>query len=68
MSRTELIVAVLIGAVIAGAWYAGLSTDFATFMGGLNRFAMTLQGRNQQGNFPGYPGNAPNVAAVGFQS
>lgn len=67
MSRTEMLVAILIGAVIAGAWYAGLSTDAATVLGGLNRFAMTLQGRTQQGTFPGYPMNQPGVAAVGFQ-
>ena len=66
MSRTEVLVAILIGALIAGAWYAGLSTDAATVFGGLNRIFMTLQGRNQQGNFPGYPGGAPNVQAVGF--
>lgn len=67
MKTTEILVTVLILAVIFGAFYAGLSTDAGTFFAGLNRIVMTLQGRNQQGNFPNYPANAPAVQALGFQ-
>lgn len=66
MRTTELLVTLLIAAVIAGAFYAGLTTDFAAFAGGLNRIILTLQGRTQSGQFAAYPTNAPAPAAVGF--
>lgn len=67
MRTAEIIVAILIGLVIAGAFYAGLSTDFGTFSSGLNNIINTLQGRNAQGNFPNYPGNAPQVPGLAVQ-
>jgi hypothetical protein len=66
MRTAEIGVIVLLVLVVAGAWYAGLATDLGQFLGGANRIALTLQGRNQQGNFPSYPGGAPQVSAVGF--
>lgn len=67
MRTVEILVAILIALVIAGAFYAGLSTDFGTFTQGLNNLVNTLQGRNAQGNFPSYPGNAPVVPGLSVQ-
>lgn len=64
MRTAEMLVAVLIGLVIAGAFYAGLSTDFGSFSAGLNNIINTLQGRTASGAFPAYPGNAPTVSNV----
>lgn len=66
MKTTELLVAGLIALLIAGAFYAGLSTDFGSFSAGLNNIINTLQGRNAQGAFASYPGNAPMVQNVGL--
>lgn len=67
MRTAEILVAILIGAVIAGAFFAGLSTDAATFFRGFNMLVNTLQGRTQSGQFPAYPANAPAVStSAGF--
>lgn len=67
MRTTEILVALLIALVIAGAFYAGLSTDFGAFSAGLNNIFNTLQGRTSSGQFANYPGGAPKVANVGVQ-
>lgn len=67
MRTAEILVAILIAMVIAGAFYAGLSTDFGTFSQGLNNLINTLQGRTAQGTFPAYPGNAPAVPGLSVQ-
>lgn len=59
MRTIEISVAVLIGLVIAGAFFAGLSTDAATFFSGFGSLVNTLQGRTKNGTFPAYPANAP---------
>lgn len=65
MKTVELSVAILIGLVIAGAFFAGLSTDAATFFSGFTKLGTMLQGRKSDGTFPSYPGNAPtNVQPV----
>lgn len=67
MRTAEILVALLIGAVIAGAFFAGLSTDASTFFRGFNMMINTLQGRTQNGQFPSYPANAPTVStSAGF--
>lgn len=67
MRTAELLVAILIALVIAGAFYAGLSTDGATVINGLVKFVNVLQGRTAQGTFPAYPGNAPAVPGLALQ-
>lgn len=67
MRTIEILVAVLIALVIAGAFYAGLSTDFGTFSSGLNNIINTLQGRTSSGQFASYPGNAPAVPGLSVQ-
>lgn len=67
MRTVEIAVAVLIALVIAGAFYAGLSTDFGAFSQGLNNIINTLQGRTANGQFASYPSGAPNVPALGIQ-
>lgn len=65
MKTAEVSVAILIGLVIAGAFFAGLSTDASTVFSGIGSLVQKLQGRTSQGNFPSYPGNAPtNVQPV----
>lgn len=65
MKDVELSVAILIGLVIAGAFFAGLSIDGQTVFAGLVKLVNVLQGRKSDGNFPDYPGNAPaNVNTV----
>lgn len=67
MRTVEMLVAVLIGLLIAGAFYAGLSTDLGSFSAGLNNIINTLQGRTSTGQFANYPGGAPGVSNVGIQ-
>lgn len=67
MKTIEIMVAVLIALVIAGAFYAGLSTDFGSFSQGLNNIINTLQGRTASGQFASYPANAPNVPGLAVQ-
>lgn len=67
MRSVEVIVAILIAMVIAGAFYAGLSTDFGSFTSGLNNIINTLQGRTAQGQFASYPSGSPAVKASGIQ-
>lgn len=67
MRTAEILVAILIGLLIAGAFYAGLSTDFGTFSQGLNNIINTLQGRTASGQFASYPTNAPNVPGLNVQ-
>lgn len=67
MRLTEILVASLIALVVAGAFFAGLSTDFATFSQGLNNIINTLQGRTSTGQFASYPGNAPAVPGLAIQ-
>lgn len=67
MKTIEIMVAVLIALVIAGAFYAGLSTDFGSFSQGLNNIINTLQGRTASGQFASYPTNAPNVPGLAVQ-
>lgn len=57
----------LIALVVLGAWFAGLSTDAQSFGAAINNLVNTLQGRNAQGNFPSYPGNAPTVTTQALQ-
>lgn len=59
MRTIEISVAILIALVIAGAFFAGLSTDASTFFSGLGSLVNTLQGRTANGTFPSYPANAP---------
>ena len=67
VKTAEVLVAVLIGLLIAGAFYAGLSTDFGTFSQGLNNIINTLQGRTSSGQFASYPGGAPAVPGLSIQ-
>lgn len=67
MRTVEMLVAVLIGLLIAGAFYAGLSTDLGSFSAGLNNIINTLQGRTASGQFASYPSGAPSVSNVGIQ-
>lgn len=67
MKTIEIMVAVLIALVIAGAFYAGLSTDFGSFSQGLNNIINTLQGRTASGQFASYPTNAPKVPGLAVQ-
>ncbi len=67
MRVVEIAVAILIALVIAGAFYAGLSTDFGAFSQGLNNIINTLQGRTASGQFANYPGNAPAVPGLAVQ-
>lgn len=67
MRTSELLIAGLIALVIFGAFYAGLSTDFNSFLSGANNIVNTLQGRTAQGTFPAYPSNAPSVSNVALQ-
>jgi hypothetical protein len=62
-----MLVAILIGLLIAGAFYAGLSTDFGAFSAGLNNLINTLQGRTSTGQFASYPSGAPAVNPIGIQ-
>lgn len=66
MRTVEILVALLIALVIAGAFYAGLSTDFGAFSAGLNNIFNTLQGRTATGQFASYPTGAPAVHNVGL--
>jgi hypothetical protein len=59
--RIVLYIAILIGFFIAVAYFAGLSTDLKSFLGGVNTLTGTLQGRGPSGQLLNYPGNAPNV-------
>lgn len=43
------------------AFFAGFTTDAKTAFAGVNTLLLTASGRNQQGNFVSYPGNAPAV-------
>lgn len=67
MRTVEIAVAILIALVVAGAFYAGLSTDFGTFTQGLNNIINTLQGRTSSGQFASYPANAPAVPGLSVQ-
>ncbi len=44
--------------LIGVAYYVGLSTDAQAFIAGLNTLGLTFSGRNQQGQFAGYPTGA----------
>lgn len=67
MRTAEILVALLIGLLIAGAFYAGLSTDFVSFSQGLNNIINTLQGRTASGQFASYPSGAPAVPGLAVQ-
>jgi hypothetical protein len=45
-------------ALIAAAYYIGVSTDAATLGTQLNALGKTFTGRNPAGNFAAYPGGA----------
>jgi hypothetical protein len=46
-------------ALILVAYYAGSKAVGSTLFTGLNNTILTATGRNSQGNFAAYPGNAP---------
>lgn len=51
---------ILSALLIVAAYFAGLSTDINAASAGLSNFIMAVTGRNPaNGNFAGYPGNAP---------
>lgn len=54
--RDVFIVTVLL---VILAFFAGFVTDFKTVTAGVNTLLLTASGRNSQGNFVNYPGNAP---------
>ena len=50
--------------LIVVAYFAGASTLGQTIINGLNQLGLTFTGRNAQGQFAAYPGNAPSVGTV----
>lgn len=61
MDRDVYYAALLIGLFIAGAYFVGLSTDFNSVANGVVKLVNALQGKNAQGNLPGYPSGATQV-------
>ncbi len=46
--------------LIAVAYWAGTQKIAGTVLSGVNTLDLTATGRNAQGNFAGYPANAPS--------
>ena len=59
MSETIRYIFLLSLLVIAAAYAVGVATDAKAFTGFFTQIIYSAQGRNQQGQFAAYPGNAP---------
>lgn len=56
--NTERYLFLLALALIAAAYFVGVSTDAATLFDGLKSIGLTFTGRNANGQFAGYPQGA----------
>lgn len=56
--NTERYLFLLALALIAAAYFVGVSTDAATLFSGLNSLGLTFTGRNSSGQFGAYPSGA----------
>ncbi len=59
MSRTIFYLFVLSVLLIVLGYYAGANKLAGTLFSGVNTLGLTFTGRNSQGAFAAYPGNAP---------
>lgn len=51
----------LLALLIAVVYFAGLSTDLQAFSAALTSVMYTVTGRDKNGKFAAYPGNAPTI-------
>ena len=57
--------AIIAGLLIVVAYFAGAKQVGGTIFSGLNQLALSATGRNAQGQFAPYPGNAPSSGSGG---
>lgn len=57
---------VLLLTLILVVYYVGAATNFMAFAQGAQRILYALTGRNQQGNFQGYPAGGTAVQSFNY--